>query len=80
MYRYLSGHREFYAGVNDAEQGLEEWVIPVGAVETMVAVGPGHDKPDCVELSQLVLDRVKSEATHVHQLAHVAMLLWFGEK
>ena len=52
----------------------------VGAVETMVAVGPGYDKSDRVEFSQLVLDRVKGETTHVHQLAHVAMLLWFREK
>ena len=66
--------------MNNAEQGLEEWVIPVGAVETMVAVGPGHDKSDRVELLQLVLDRVKGETTHVHQLAHVAMLLWLREK
>ena len=66
--------------MNNAEQGLEEWVIPVGAVETMVAVGPGDDKSDRVELSQLVLDRVKGETTHVHQFAHVAMLLWFREK
>ena len=55
-------------------------MISVGAIEAMVAVGPGHDKPECVELSQLVLDRVKGETTHVHQLAHVAMLLWFREK
>jgi hypothetical protein len=46
----------------------------------MVTIGPGHDKPDRVELSQLVLDRVKGETTHVHQLAHVAMPLWFREK
>ena len=80
MSRYLSGHGEFYAVLNNAEQGLEEWVIPVGAVETMVAVGPAHDKSDRVELSQFVLDRVKGETTHVHQFAHVAMLLWFREK
>ena len=55
-------------------------MILVGAIETMVTVGPGHDEPECVELSQLVLDRVKGETTHVHQLAHVAMLLWFREK
>ena len=55
-------------------------MIPVGAVETMVAVGPGHDKSYRVELLQLVLDRVKGETTHVHQLAHVAMLLWLREK
>ena len=52
----------------------------VGAIETVVTVGPGHDKPECVELSQLVLDRVKGETTHVHQLPDVAMLLWFREK
>ena len=46
----------------------------------MIAVGPGHDQPECVELSQFVLDRVKGETTHVHQFAHVAMLLWFREK
>jgi len=46
----------------------------------MVAVGPGHDEPDCGELSQLVLDRVKGETTHVHQFAHVALLRWFDEK
>ena len=46
----------------------------------MVAVGPGHDEPECGELSQLVLDRVKGETTHVHQLAHVALLRWFDEK
>jgi hypothetical protein len=61
-------------------QGLEKRVILVGAIETMVAVGPGHNKSDRVEFSQLVLDRVKGETTHVHQLAHVAMLLWFREK
>jgi hypothetical protein len=55
-------------------------VILVGAVETMVTVGPGHEKPNCGELSQLILDRVKGEPAHVHQLAHVAMLLWFREK
>ena len=55
-------------------------MILVGAIETMVAVGPGYNEPECVELSQLVLDRVKGETTHVHQLAHVAMLLWFREK
>ena len=55
-------------------------MILVGAIETMVAVGPGDDKSDRVELSQLVLDRVKGETTHVHQFAHVAMLLWFREK
>ena len=54
-------------------------MILVSAIETMVAVGPGDDKPECIELSQLVLDRVKGEPTHVHQLAHVAMLLWFRE-
>ena len=78
--RYLSGHGELYAVLNNAEKGLEEGVTPVGAVETMVAVGPGDDKSDRVELSQLVLDRVKGETTHVHQLAYVAMLLWFREK
>jgi hypothetical protein len=62
------------------KQGVEKRVISVGAIETMVAVGPGHDEPECVELSQLVLDRVKGEPTHIHQLAHVAMLLWFREK
>jgi hypothetical protein len=62
------------------KQGLEKRVISVGAIEAMVAVGPGHDKPECVELSQLVLDRVKGETTHVHQLAHVAMPRWFEEK
>jgi hypothetical protein len=62
------------------KQGLKKRVILVGAIETMVAVGPGHDEPECVELSQLVLDRVKGETTHVHQLAHVAMPLWFREK
>ena len=62
------------------KQGLEKRVILVGAIETMVAVRPGHDEPDCVELSQLVLDGVKGEPTHVHQLAHVAMPLWFREK
>jgi hypothetical protein len=46
----------------------------------MVTVGPGHDKPDCGELSQLILDRVKGEPTHVHQLAHVALPRWFEEK
>jgi len=46
----------------------------------MISVGPGHDKADCGELSQLILDRVKGESTHVHQFAHVAMLLWFREK
>ncbi len=55
-------------------------MILVGSIETTVTVGPGHDKPECVELAQLVLDRVKGETTHVHQLAHVAMLLWFREK
>jgi hypothetical protein len=55
-------------------------VILVGAIEAMVAVGPGHDESDRVELSQLVLDRVKGETSHIHQLAHVAMLLWFREK
>jgi len=49
-------------------------VILVGAIETMISVGPGDDKADCGELSQLILDRVKGESTHVHQLAHVAML------
>ena len=62
------------------KQGLEKRVILVGAIETMVTVGPGHDKPNCSELSQLILNRVKGEATHVHQLAHVAMLLWLDEK
>ena len=55
-------------------------MILVGAIETMVTVGPGHDEPECGELSQLVLDRVKGETTHVHQLAHVALLRWFDEK
>ena len=55
-------------------------MILVGAIETMVAVGPGYNEPECVELSQLVLDRVKGETTHVHQLAHVALLRWFDEK
>ncbi len=55
-------------------------MILVGAIETMISVGPGHDKADCGELSQLVLDRVKGESTHVHQLAHVALLRWFDEK
>ena len=55
-------------------------MILVGAIETMISVGPGDDKSDRVELSQLVLDRVKGETTHVHQLAHVAMLLRFREK
>jgi hypothetical protein len=55
-------------------------VIPVGAVETMVAVGPGHNKSNRVKLSQLILDRMKGQATHLHQLAHVAMPLWFCEK
>ena len=55
-------------------------MILVGAIETMVAVGPGYDEPECVELSQLILDRVKGESTHVHQLAHVALLRWFDEK
>ena len=62
------------------KQGLEKRVISVGAIKTMVTVGPGHDEPECVELSHLVLDSVKGEPTHVHQLAHVAMLLWFREK
>ena len=62
------------------KQRLEKRVISVGAIETMVAVGPGHDEPECGELSQLVLDRVKGETTHVHQLAHVALLRWFDEK
>jgi hypothetical protein len=62
------------------KQRLEKRVISVGAIETMVAVGPGHDEPECGELSQLVLDRVKGETTHVHQLAHVALLRWFYEK
>jgi len=55
-------------------------VILVGAIETMIAVGPGDDKADCGELSQLILDRVKGESTHVHQFAHVALLRWFDEK
>jgi hypothetical protein len=55
-------------------------MILVGAIKTIVAVGPGYDKPECVELSQFVLDSVKGETTHVHQLAHVALLLWFREK
>ena len=55
-------------------------MILVGAIKTMVTVGPGHDKPDCGELSQLILDRVKGESTHVHQLADVALLRWFDEK
>ena len=55
-------------------------MILVGAIETMVSVGPGHDKADCGELSQLILDRVKGESTHVHQFAHVALLRWFDEK
>jgi len=46
----------------------------------MISIGPGHDKTDRGELSQLILDRVKGESTHVHQLAHVAMLRWFEEK
>jgi hypothetical protein len=62
------------------KQRLEKRVISVGAIKTMVTVGPGHDEPECVELSHLVLNSVKGEATHVHQLAHVAMLLWFREK
>ena len=62
------------------KQRLEKRVISVGAIETMVAVGPGHDEPDCGELSQLILDRVKGESTHVHQFAHVALLRWFDEK
>ena len=62
------------------KQGLEKRVILVGAIETMISVGPGHDEPECGELSQLVLDRVKGETTHVHQLAHVALLRWFDEK
>jgi len=55
-------------------------VILVGTIETVVTVGPSHNNPECVELSQFVLDRVKRKSTHVHQLAHVAMLLWFREK
>ena len=55
-------------------------MILVGAIKTMVTVGPGHDEPECVELSQLILGRVKGETTHVHQLAHVALLRWFDEK
>ena len=55
-------------------------MILVGAIETMIAVGPGDDKADCGELSQLILDRVKGESTHVHQFAHVALLRWFDEK
>src|SRR5207248_3710445 len=39
-----------------------------------------YDKPDCGELSQLIMDSVKGEPTHVHQLAHVAMPRWFEEK
>ena len=62
------------------KQRLEKRVISVGAIKTMVAVGAGHDEPECGELSQLVLDRVKGETTHVHQLAHVAMPRWFEEK
>ena len=62
------------------KQGLEKRVISVVAIETMLAVGPGHNKPECVELSQLILYRVKGETTHVHQLAYVAMLLWLREK
>jgi hypothetical protein len=64
--RYLPGHGKFHADLNKAKQGLEEWVIPIGAVKTTVAIGPGHDKSDCVELSQLVLDGVKGEAAHFH--------------
>jgi len=55
-------------------------VILVGAIETMISVGPGDDKADCGKLSQLILDRVKGESTHVHQFAHVALLRWFDEK
>ena len=55
-------------------------MILVGAIETMVAVRPGYDEPECGELSQLILDRVKGESTHVHQLTHVALLRWFDEK
>ena len=62
------------------KQRLEKRVILVGAIETMISVGPGHDKADCGELSQLILDRVKGESTHVHQFAHVALLRWFDEK
>jgi len=62
------------------KQGLEKRVILVGAIETMISVGPGHDKADCGELSQLILDRVKGESTHVHQLAHVALPRLFDEK
>jgi hypothetical protein len=62
------------------KQGLEKRVILVGAIETMVAVRPGHDESDRVELSQLVLDRVEGETTHIHQFTHVAMLLRFREK
>ena len=55
-------------------------MILVGAIETMVSVGPGHDKADCGEFSQLILDRVKGESTDVHQLAHVALLRRFDEE
>lgn len=59
---------------------VEERVIAIGTVEAVITVRPGVHEINRAQLTQLVLDRVKSESTHARQLANIIRSQRAGEE
>ena len=52
----------------------KEWMIAIGTIEPVIAIGPAGDQLNSAEFTKLVLHRRESESAHSHQLAHVTLL------
>jgi hypothetical protein len=72
--------RQSCAQLDDAKEFPKQRVIAVGSVKSVTTVGPTGDKANRAKFTQFVLNRAKSEPTHVRQFAHIALVLRFGEK
>ena len=52
----------------------KEWMIAIGTIEPVIAIGPAGDQLNSAEFTKLVLHGRESESGHSHQLAHVTLL------
>ncbi len=72
--------RKCFADLDDAKQLRIHYVIAISSIKTVIAVRPVGEETDCAELTQLVLNSVKSEPAHVPQFTHVTLFWRRGEE
>ena len=60
--------------------GGKERMITISSIKTMISVRPTGDETYRAELTEFILNGMKSETAQVHQLAHITLLHRRGEE